>query len=197
MSKNNQLARIICLLNEQGYEINDREIDETNAFEAVELVLAQLEDSHTALDAAAEDGKSKEAVIIPALNRKPGNGKPVPSVLPEIQSPGGTAMVNKKIFLVDVAPFAHRTPDVLVGEFVYEHELVEETEDNYITVGMFSSQDIVRYPRELYTAFYTREEAFIHLDRIAVDMLDELEEQTQNLHQFINAIDDEFRKGSA
>lgn len=48
---NNQLARIIELLNEHGYEINDRGIDETNAFEAVELVLAQLVDAHTALDA--------------------------------------------------------------------------------------------------------------------------------------------------
>ncbi|EKY1962313.1 hypothetical protein RA241_003703 [Cronobacter sakazakii] len=75
---NNQLARIIELLNEHGYEINDREIDETNAFEAVELVLAQLADAHAELDAAAESSKPNEAVIIPALNRKPGNGKSVP-----------------------------------------------------------------------------------------------------------------------
>ncbi|MDM7040854.1 hypothetical protein [Klebsiella pneumoniae] len=83
MNKNNQLARIIDLLNEHGYEINDREIDETNAFEAVELVLAQLVDAHAELDAAAECGQPKEAVIIPALNRKPGNGKSVPLHLQE------------------------------------------------------------------------------------------------------------------
>lgn len=75
---NNQLARIIELLNEHGYEINDRGIDETNAFEAVELVLAQLVDAHTALDAVVESRKPKEAVIIPPLNQKPGNGKTVP-----------------------------------------------------------------------------------------------------------------------
>ncbi|EEW6789633.1 hypothetical protein D6W19_003112 [Escherichia coli] len=78
MDKNNQLARIIGLLNEHGYEINDREIDETNAFEAVELVLAQLVDAHAALDAVVESRKSNEAVIIPPLNQKPGNGKTVP-----------------------------------------------------------------------------------------------------------------------
>jgi hypothetical protein len=81
MGKNNQLVRIIDLLNEHGYEINDRGIDETNAFEAVELVLAQLVDAHAELDAAAECGKPKEAVIIPALNWKPGNGKTVPPAI--------------------------------------------------------------------------------------------------------------------
>ncbi|EFH6445948.1 hypothetical protein GN264_17320 [Escherichia coli] len=81
MDKNNQLARIIGLLNEHGYEINDREIDETNAFEAVELVLAQLVDAHTALDATAEAAKPKE-VIIHGLGRKPGNGKSVPFDMP-------------------------------------------------------------------------------------------------------------------
>uniref|UniRef100_A0A7M2QM94 Uncharacterized protein n=1 Tax=feces metagenome TaxID=1861841 RepID=A0A7M2QM94_9ZZZZ len=79
MNKNSQLTRIIDLLNEHGYEINDREIDETNAFEAVELVLAQLVDTQAELDALA---KSK-TVIIPALNRKPGNGKSEPLHLQE------------------------------------------------------------------------------------------------------------------
>lgn len=74
---NNQLARIIELLNEHGYEINDREIDETNAYEAVELVLAQLAEANATLDATAEAAKPKE-VIIHGLGRKPGNGKSVP-----------------------------------------------------------------------------------------------------------------------
>lgn len=103
-------------------------------------------------------------------------------------------MANKKIFLVDVDPFAHRTPDAPVDEFIYEHELVEKTEDNYVTVGMFYSQDIVRYPCELYKGFDTREEALIHLDRIALDMAQELEERTSKLQHFINTIDDELRK---
>lgn len=46
MDKNNQLARIINLLNEHGYEINGREIDETNAFDAVDLVLTQIADTN-------------------------------------------------------------------------------------------------------------------------------------------------------
>lgn len=75
---NNQLARIIELLNEHGYEIYDREIDETNTFEAVELVLAQLAEAQAQLDAAAEDAKPKEVVVIHGLGRKPGNGKSVP-----------------------------------------------------------------------------------------------------------------------
>ncbi|WP_183045646.1 hypothetical protein [Salmonella enterica] len=36
-------------------------------------------------------------------------------------------MGNKKIFLMDVDPFAHRTPDATVDEFIYEHELEERT----------------------------------------------------------------------
>ncbi|HBU7546873.1 TPA: hypothetical protein MC769_003181 [Klebsiella aerogenes] len=82
MDKTNQLARIINLLNEHGYEIYDREIDETNAYEAVELVLAQLVDAQSALDAAAEAAKPKE-VVIHGLGRKPGNGKSVPFHMPE------------------------------------------------------------------------------------------------------------------
>lgn len=80
---NNQLARIINLLNEHGYEIYDREIDETNTFEAVELVLAQLAEAQAQLDAAAGDAKPKEVVVIHGQGRKPGNGKSVPFHLQE------------------------------------------------------------------------------------------------------------------
>lgn len=36
------LARIINLLNEHGYEVHDHEINESNVFDAVELLLTQL-----------------------------------------------------------------------------------------------------------------------------------------------------------
>ncbi|ECA5218919.1 hypothetical protein ELR74_18835 [Salmonella enterica subsp. enterica serovar Bareilly] len=103
-------------------------------------------------------------------------------------------MGNKKIFLMDVDPFAHRTPDATVDEFIYEHELVEETEDNYLLMGVVYPGDVVRFPRELYRRYDTREEALIHLDRIALGMIQELEERTSKLQHLIDAIDVEFRK---
>ncbi|HHA1396903.1 TPA: hypothetical protein ACOEOW_003882 [Enterobacter hormaechei subsp. xiangfangensis] len=102
--------------------------------------------------------------------------------------------MTKTIFIVNVEPFAHRTPDAPVGEFIYEHELVEETEDNYITVSVFSSQDIVRYPRELYTAFDTRDEALIHLERIVLDKVQELENELDQWKQFNSSIEVEIMK---
>jgi hypothetical protein len=104
----------------------------------------------------------------------------------------GRESMSKTIFILDVEPFAHRTPDAPVGEFIYEHELVEETEDNYITAGIFSSQDIVRYPRELYTAFDTRDEALIHLERIVLDKVQKLENELNQWQQFNRSIEVEI-----
>ncbi|MFI7812975.1 hypothetical protein [Citrobacter werkmanii] len=52
MTTNKTLARIVDLLNEHGYEINDEGVTHSNVYEAVELVLAQLIEAHKAIDEA-------------------------------------------------------------------------------------------------------------------------------------------------
>lgn len=105
--------------------------------------------------------------------------------------------MSNTIFVVDIKPFDYHPLDTPVDEFIHEHELLEETEDNYVMIGVLysqDSQDIVRFPRELYIGFNTREEALIHLDRAALDIMQDLEERTSKLQHFINAVDDELRK---
>lgn len=102
--------------------------------------------------------------------------------------------MSKTIFIVDIKPFEYHPLDTPIDEFIHEHELVEETEDNYLLMGVNYPGDVVRFPRELYTRYDTREEALIHLDRAALDIMQELEERTSKLQHFINAVDDELRK---
>lgn len=100
----------------------------------------------------------------------------------------------KVIFIVDKEPFAHHTPDTPVDEFIYEHKLLEETEDNYVMVGVLYSQDIVRFPRELYVAFDTRDEALVHLERIVLDNMQELEDELNKWQQFNRSLEVEIMK---
>ncbi|MCL8356371.1 hypothetical protein [Enterobacter hormaechei] len=100
-------------------------------------------------------------------------------------------MTNKTIFLVEADPFPRGTPEEAPDWYIYQRSLMEERDDVYLTQG---THDIERFPRELYTAFNTREEALIHLDRLATDTLHELEKRTSKLQHFINTIDDEIRK---
>lgn len=104
--------------------------------------------------------------------------------------------MSKTVFIIDAEPFKSRTPDTPVESFIYERELVGENEHSYLIKGVLAKEP-VEYARECYKAFDTREEALIHLDRVVTDMTQELEEQTNKLYQFINAIDDEIRKDNA
>lgn len=97
----------------------------------------------------------------------------------------------KTIFLVDVEPFTRGLPEEAVDWYIYPCPLVEEREDVYLTQG---THDIVRYPRELYTAFDTRDEALLHLERIVLNKTQELEDELSKWQHFINALDDELRK---
>lgn len=104
--------------------------------------------------------------------------------------------MGKTVFIVDAEPFKSRTADTPLYSFIQERELVGENEHFYLIKDVVAKEP-VQYARECYEAFDTLEEALIHLDRVATDMTQELEEQTNKLYQLINAIDDELRKGSA
>lgn len=99
--------------------------------------------------------------------------------------------MNKTVFLVNVDPFAGGAPEYIADDYIDACELVEEREDVYLTHGMY---DIVRYPHELYTAFDTRDEALLHLERIVLNKTQELEGELGKWQHFINALDDELRK---
>ncbi|EEW6789631.1 hypothetical protein D6W19_003110 [Escherichia coli] len=101
---------------------------------------------------------------------------------------------RKTIFLVNVQPFAHRQADEPVASFIYERELIEETDHAYIAKTPVYSGNNATYLRRDYVGFNTREEALIHLDRLALDKVQELESQLSHWQQFINAVDEELRK---
>lgn len=100
-------------------------------------------------------------------------------------------MTNKTIFLVDAEPFPRGTPEEAPDWYIYERALLEEREDVYITQG---AREIVRFPRELYTAFDTRDEALIHLERIVLDKVQELEDELSKWQQFNRTIEAEIMK---
>lgn len=97
----------------------------------------------------------------------------------------------KTIFLVDADPFVRGTPEEAADWFIYPRLLVEEREDVYITQG---DRDIERFPRELYTAFDTYDEALIHLERIVLDKVQELEDELGKWQQFTRSIEMEIMK---
>ena len=99
--------------------------------------------------------------------------------------------VLKTIFLVDADPFPRGTPEEAADWYIYPRQLLEEREDVYITQG---TREIVRFPRELYTAFGTRDEALLHLERIALDKMQELEDQRSKWQQFNRSIEMEIMK---
>lgn len=98
----------------------------------------------------------------------------------------------KTIFIVDVNPFDHKTPDHALDDFIYAHELVEQTEDNYLLMGVIHPGDVVRFPRELYVGFDTRDEALLHLERIVLNKVQEIEEELSKWKQFNTTIEVEI-----
>ena len=98
---------------------------------------------------------------------------------------------KKKIFLVDADPFPRGTPEEAADWYIDARPLVEEREDVFITQG---TREIERFPRELYTAFDTRDEALLHLERIALNKVQALKDELNKWHQFVESIDDEIRK---
>lgn len=60
---NSQLTRIINLLNENGYEVRGQGIDESNAYEAVDIVLAQMVDASQTNDSMAGMAEHYETTI--------------------------------------------------------------------------------------------------------------------------------------
>lgn len=100
---------------------------------------------------------------------------------------------NKTVFLVALKPISHKFPLRSPGGYIFERELVDENEQGWRVSGGAEPEPVL-FAREYYEVFNTREEALIHLDRVATDMVQELEEQESKLRQFINAIDDEIRK---
>ncbi|HHR5658196.1 TPA: hypothetical protein ACS62H_004661 [Klebsiella pneumoniae] len=101
---------------------------------------------------------------------------------------------RKKIFLVEAEPFKLCGPEEEVSKFISERELVEETPSHYVVASLVRSEEVVQFSRDECVAFNTREEALIHLDRLAVDKVQELESQLNHWQQFINAVDEELRK---
>jgi|GEM_PF-3108310 len=99
--------------------------------------------------------------------------------------------ILKTIFLVDADPFVRGAPEEAADWFIHPRPLVEEREDVYITQG---SREIERFPRELYTAFDTRDEALIHLERIVLDKVQELEDELSKWQQFNRSIEMEIMK---
>ncbi len=100
-------------------------------------------------------------------------------------------MTNKIIYLVDADPFSSGTPEEAADWYIYAHPLLEEREDVYITQG---TREIERYPRELFTAFDTRDEALLHLERMALNKVQELEDELSKWHQFTRSIEVEIMK---
>ena len=96
---------------------------------------------------------------------------------------------NKIIFLVDADPFPRGKPEEAVDWYIYPRPLVEERVDVYITQG---TSEIERFPRELYTAFDTRDEALLHLERIVLNKMQELEDELSHWQQFNRSIEMEI-----
>lgn len=99
--------------------------------------------------------------------------------------------MSKIIYLVDVEPFAARPPEETPNWYIYPRTLVEERDNVWITLG---DSDIERFPRELYTAFDTREEALLHLERLVLDKQQELEDELSKWQQFNRSIEAEVMK---
>lgn len=98
---------------------------------------------------------------------------------------------NKTIFLVNVQPFAHRMSNEPVASFVYERELIEETEHAFIAKTPSGRNDAT-YLRRDYVGFGTREEALLHLERIVLDKMQDLEDELSKWQQFNRAIETEI-----
>lgn len=101
---------------------------------------------------------------------------------------------RKTIFLVNVQPFAHRQANEPVASFIYERELIEETDHAYIAKTPVNSGNNATYLRRDYVGFDTRDEALLHLERIVLNKAQELEDELNKWHQFVESIDDELRK---
>mgnify|MGYP005982250863 CR=1 FL=1 len=101
---------------------------------------------------------------------------------------------RKKIFLVEADPFKLSGPDEEVSKFIPERELVEETPTYYVVASLVRPGGVVRFTRRECVAFDTRDEALLHLERIVLNKVQELESQLSHWQQFINAVDEELRK---
>ena len=99
----------------------------------------------------------------------------------------------KTVFLMDVEPFKTRTTDTPVESFIYERELIEETEYGYIATTDCPGFKAT-YLRQDYVIFDTREEALIHLDRVVLDKVQELEDQLSHWQKFNRVIEMEIMK---
>ncbi|HAT3959762.1 TPA: hypothetical protein I9Y37_001901 [Citrobacter freundii] len=102
--------------------------------------------------------------------------------------------MSKTIFLVNVDPFAHREITEPVDSFVFERELVEETDDAYIAKTPVNSRYTATYLRRDYEAFDTRDEALLHLERIVLNKMQELEDELSKWQQFNRSIEEEIMK---
>lgn len=102
-------------------------------------------------------------------------------------------MTNKIIFLVNVEPFAHREITEPVASFVFERELIRETEIGYIATSDCPGYNTT-YLRESYLMFATRDEALLHLERVVLNKMQELEEELSMWQQFTRSIELEIMK---
>ncbi|NEG94098.1 hypothetical protein GO456_17725 [Leclercia adecarboxylata] len=100
---------------------------------------------------------------------------------------------NKTVFLMDVEPFKTRTIDTPIESFIYERELIEETDYGYIATTDCPGFKAT-YLRQDYVIFDTREEALIHLERVVLDKEQELEDELSKWQQFNRTIEAEIMK---
>lgn len=100
---------------------------------------------------------------------------------------------SKTVFLVNVEPFAHRALTEPVASFIFERELVRETEHGYIATSDCPGFNAT-YLRQDYLLFDARDEALIHLERIVLDKMQELEDELSKWQQFNCSIEMEIMK---
>lgn len=99
----------------------------------------------------------------------------------------------KTVYLMDAEPFKRFSTDTPVESFIYERELIEETEFGYIATSDCPGFKAT-YLRQDYLIFDTREEALIHLERIVLNKVQELEDQLSHWQQFNRSIEMEILK---
>lgn len=103
-------------------------------------------------------------------------------------------MANKTIFMMEAEPFRICGPDEEVSKFISERELVEETPTHYVVASLVSPDAVVEFSRRECVAFDTRDEALIHLERIVLNKVQELEDELSKWQQFTRSIEVEIMK---
>ena len=98
-------------------------------------------------------------------------------------------MANKTIFMMEAEPFKLCGPDVEVSKFISERELLEETPTHYVVAGLVRPEGVVEFSRRECVVFNSRDEALLHLERIVLNKVQEMEDELSKWHQFTRSIE--------